>query len=71
MLRCFGVQQLQQLHDRITSRKRFDVRGSTIRRSSRLPLWELNISIDSMKLGPLIVVYSLIKTLIGLSVDHP
>ena len=62
---------MQQLHGRITPKKSFDVRGSAVRRPSRLPLWELEFSIGPDKLGPLIVAHSLIESLIGLPVDLP
>ena len=48
---------VQQLHDRITSKKRFEVREKTIREFSWLSLWELNILIDSNKLESFIARY--------------
>ena len=38
-------------------RDRFEVPGITVRRPSRLPLWELEFTIGPDKLGPLIARY--------------
>ena len=52
-------------------RYRFEVHGIAVRGPSNFPLWELEFTIGPDKLGPLIVAYPLIESLIGLPVDHP